>query len=169
MPACLRLSVTAGGRGLELLEARLLLSDGPVITEFLAVNDSGLQDADLDYSDWIELHNPAAAAVDLSGWYLTDDAADLTKWAPPAGTSLAPHEYRVIFASDKDRRTEGSELHTSFRLSGDGEFLALVDVGHEVLARVVVRVDGVVARFDEALAVGLQRPAVGVGVVDGPA
>jgi len=50
----------------------------PVISEFLADNETGLRDADGDYSDWIEIFNPDSVAVDLGGYYLTADAGDLS-------------------------------------------------------------------------------------------
>ena len=39
-----------------------------MITEFMASNGFTLDDEDGDSSDWIEILNPTAAAVDLSGW-----------------------------------------------------------------------------------------------------
>jgi hypothetical protein len=111
----------------EALEARSLLSGlpGPIISEFLASNANGLRDADGDRSDWIELHNPTGSAVDLGGWSLTDDAGRPDTWQFPA-VSLAPGEFLVVFASDKDRTEPGAELHTNFRLGADGEYLGLV-------------------------------------------
>ncbi|MBN2505695.1 MAG: lamin tail domain-containing protein [Verrucomicrobia bacterium] len=42
-----------------------------------------------DSNDWIELYNTTDADVTLDpGWYLSDDAALLTKWAIPAGTVI---------------------------------------------------------------------------------
>lgn len=98
-----------------------------LITEFLADNKSVLTDEDGDFKDWIEIFNPDATPVDLGGFYLTDDAADLTQWQIPAGTTLGPSSYLVIFASDKDRAIAGAELHTNFKLSANGDYLALVD------------------------------------------
>ena len=97
-----------------------------VISEFLAVNDGDITDADGDHSDWIELENRAAAAVDLEGWSLSDKTKDLDQWSFPAGLRLEPGAFLVVFASGKDRRDSGLELHTNFRLSGDGELLVLV-------------------------------------------
>ncbi len=54
-----------------------------VITEFMAVNNTTLQDEDAAYSDWIEVYNPTDAPVNLDGWRLTDDAGDLAKWTFP--------------------------------------------------------------------------------------
>ena len=55
-----------------------------LITEFMAVNDGSLVDAEDDEPDWIELHHTGSSAVDLAGWYLTDDAGDLRSLAPPS-------------------------------------------------------------------------------------
>ncbi len=97
----------------------------PILTEFLANNEGGIRDEDGDRSDWIEIHNPSAVPVDLGGWRLTDDAGDPSKWALPAEV-LPPGGYVVVFASDKDRTVAGQPLHTNFRLSTGGEYLALV-------------------------------------------
>ena len=96
-----------------------------LISEFMAVNSATLADQDGQYSDWIEVYNPGAAAVNLEGWYLTDDPADLRKWRFPA-VDLLPGSYLVVFASGKNRAVAGGELHTSFKLDGNGEYLALV-------------------------------------------
>ena len=102
-----------------------LSAQQPVLNEFLARNDTGLRDEDGDRSDWIEIYNPSTSPVNLGGWRLTDDSADLSKWVLPSQT-LAPGEYAVIFASNKDRASAGQPLHTNFRLSAGGEYLALV-------------------------------------------
>ncbi len=46
--------------------------DFPVISEFMASNDKTLTLANGDSPDWIEIHNPGASVIDLSGWHLTD-------------------------------------------------------------------------------------------------
>ena len=97
-----------------------------VINEFMAANAQVWFDLDGDSSDWLEIYNPTTAAVDLDGWYLTDDDDNLTKWQFPDVT-LAEDDYLVVFASEKDRRVAGSDLHTNFKLTQDGEYLALVD------------------------------------------
>ena len=49
------------------------------------------------YPDWIELHNPTGASVDIGGMYLTDDAEWLTQWPFPAGTTIAPNGHPANF------------------------------------------------------------------------
>ena len=102
-------------------------SDAQVaISELMAVNSETLADEDGDYPDWIELHNPGDAAVHLGGWSLTDDPRNFTRWTFP-GLTLPAGEFLVVFASGKDRRDPASELHTNFRLSSSGEYLALIE------------------------------------------
>src|SRR5688572_29982589 len=96
-----------------------------IISEFMANNTRTLADEDGEFEDWIELHNPTAAAVDLEGWSLTDNALNLTKWTFPA-VSIPAKGYLIVWTSNKNRRTPGSPLHTNFKLDGDGEYLALM-------------------------------------------
>src|SRR4051812_35233195 len=98
---------------------------GVVISEFMADNAGLVRDQDGDAPDWIEIHNDTSLAVNLGGWHLTDEATNLVKWTFPA-TNLPPDAYLVVFASDKNRATNGAELHTNFKLSSGGEYLALV-------------------------------------------
>lgn len=110
--------------GIALLMLGRAVAD-PVISELMASNDTALADEDSDYSDWIEIHNPDASSVDLTGWHLSDDATMMTKWTFPA-VSIPAGGYLVVFASDKNRAVTGSELHTNFKLTSAGEYLALV-------------------------------------------
>ena len=95
------------------------------INEFMALNDTGLDDEDRDEMDWIEIYNAGTDTVDLDRWYLTDDANDLMQWAFPQ-VMLAPNAYLVVFASGKNRRDPLGILHTNFKLKGSGEYLGLV-------------------------------------------
>ncbi len=94
------------------------------VSELMAAGQEVLTDGDGDFPDWIELHNSGSAAVNLTGWHLTDDDALPKKWTFPA-VNIAPGGYLVVFASAKNRRVAGQELHTNFSLAADGEYLAL--------------------------------------------
>ncbi len=108
----------------EPLERRALLAANPVITEFLAANNSGLKDSDGEWNDWIELYNAGDQSINLNGWHLTNDSSSLSKWTFPS-TSLAAGARMVVFASEKN--TTSPQLHTNFKLSPDsGGYLALV-------------------------------------------
>ena len=94
------------------------------ITEFMASNTQTLTDEDGDASDWIELQNTSTNSVNLFNWALTDSAGNPGKWRFPA-TNIPPKSFLIVFASGKDRAVAGQELHTNFKLSADGEYLAL--------------------------------------------
>ena len=113
---------------LETLEQRLLLAADPIITEFLASNSSGLVDGNGNTSDWIEIYNAGDAAIDLEGWHLTDNAANLDKWTFPdlPVSELDPGEYLVVFASSIGTPDLAGNLHTNFSLSAAGEYVGLV-------------------------------------------
>lgn len=103
------------------------------LTEFMASNGRGLRDENGDYPDWIEIFNAGPDAANLGGWRLTDAAADLAKWTLPE-TNLAANARLVVFASGKDRAVAGRQLHASFSLNADGEYLALVSPEGEVVS-----------------------------------
>ncbi len=109
----------------EALEQRCLLTATPLISEFMAINTAGITDENADHSDWLEIYNPGSVDLNLNGYFLTDDANNLTKWQLPAVT-VPSGGYLTVFADSKDRRVVGSPLHTNFNISGGGGYLALV-------------------------------------------
>ena len=96
------------------------------ISEVSARNLTGLRDADGEPQDWIELHNAGAETVSLEGWYLSDDPEKPARWRLPA-VSIAPGEYKIIFASGKNR-TSG-EPHTDFSVSAGETVTLLTPIG----------------------------------------
>jgi hypothetical protein len=110
---------------LLVIPAALVKADGLIISEFSAANNAGLRDEDGDFSDWIEIYNTGREPISVGGWYLSNDTQDLTPWRFP-DVVIGGQSFLLVFASGKDRRTAGSELHTSFKLNRDGEYLALV-------------------------------------------
>jgi hypothetical protein len=100
---------------------------GIVINEIMADNKTAFADPDeaMEYPDWFELYNASGLYIDMSGMYLTDDAADLRQYRIPDGVTMAPYTYLVFIA---DGETEQGPLHVPFNLSRDGETLVLYDV-----------------------------------------
>ena len=94
------------------------------ITEFMASNDSTINDENGDRSDWIELHNASEADIPLKGWSLTDTAVEPKKWLFP-NIILSSGDYLLVYASGKNRSERFGQLHTNFKLSASGEYLAL--------------------------------------------
>lgn len=113
----------------ESLEPRYALAATPILTEFMASNSATLADGDGNSSDWLEIHNPTGAPINLAGWRLTDSPGNLARWTFPSVT-LPAGGYLVVFASSQSTSNyvdAGGYLHTNFALSADGEYLALVD------------------------------------------
>jgi hypothetical protein len=102
-----------------------------LINELMASNGAGLTDEDGDFPDWIEIYNPTGQPINLAGWALTDEPDDPQKWRFPDMT-LPSREYRVIFASGKNRKANPDlALHTNFKLGQRGEFLGLYNLLEE--------------------------------------
>ncbi|TWU32194.1 CotH kinase family protein [Novipirellula artificiosorum] len=97
------------------------------INEIMADNDATIEDPDEAdaFEDWIELYNPGTTSVDLSGFYLTDDAADPTQWQFPDGSTIDAGGYLVIWA---DGDADQGDDHASFKLSANGESVFLYNV-----------------------------------------
>jgi len=109
------------------------------ISEFMADNrDSKLTiyepGGEQHSPDWIEIHNLDVNAIDLGGWYLTDDETEPNKWQLPAGFTIGGGGYRIVFASGLGDSTNQfvdpyGYYHTSFQLDKDGDYLGLVGPG----------------------------------------
>jgi hypothetical protein len=110
----------------ENLEQRFMLAGEPLITEFLTDNVNGLKDQFGNSPDWLEIRNPLSSNLNIGGYYLTDDANNLTQWQIPAGRILGGGGYMVVFASGDDVTLPNQPLHTSFQLSSSPGYLALV-------------------------------------------
>ena len=96
-----------------------------VINEICAINNTVLQDADGESSDWIELQNQSSTLMNLANHYLTDDPSNLTKWQFQGSTFIGNMGRLIVFASGKNRLI-GGQRHASFRLAGGGDYVALV-------------------------------------------
>lgn len=108
---------------------------GVELTEIVSSSTKYGPDENGVYHDYIEVHNVTGAAIDMSGWFLTDDPVRLTKWRLPDGFVLQAGEYRIIHASGLDR-ANADHPHTNFGLSSEGETVMLVDGQGRVVEQV---------------------------------
>lgn len=130
-----------------------------LITELLAQRTVQVLDDDGDRAEFIELYNAGTTAVDLDGYFLSDDCVERFKWSFPAGVTLRPGEFRVIWATEKDRALPSS-LHANFRLEGSGECLVLSDPSGEQVHIYSPYPDQVLGySYGLAMAGGLDREA----------
>ncbi len=93
-----------------------------VVNEIVASNVAGPVDEMGEHEDWIEIHNPGIAAVDLGGMYLTDDFGNRNKWEIPAGQTIPAGGYLLFWA---DEQTEQGPRHAAVKLSAGGEEVAI--------------------------------------------
>lgn len=110
------------------------VEDAPVyVSEFMAVNRASVVDEDGDFSDWIEFHNDSDEAVNLAGYYLSDEMRMREKWRFP-DRMIEPGERLLIYASGKDRRgPEDPQLHTNFRVSAGSEVILFCDPSRRII------------------------------------
>lgn len=98
--------------------------DGVCINELMPSNRSAWSTAG-EQPDWIELHNPSDTPLSLAGWSISDDLDAPDKHPFADDTVLAPGAFQLLAA---DGTGQPGELeHLGFKLSGDGELVALFD------------------------------------------
>jgi hypothetical protein len=92
-----------------------------VINEICATNGDLVSDPQFfNFPTWVELYNNGNSAVNIGGYYLSDDASAKMKWRIPSGTSIPSKGYLLIWCDDVN-----TSLHTNFNLDSDGEELIL--------------------------------------------
>ena len=91
---------------------------------------SGFADpADGNYEDWFELYNPGSTAVDLGGYFLTDNLTNQFQFkVPDNGHYLIPAGGHLLVWADGEpgqNSTNRADLHVSFSLRAVGEAIGL--------------------------------------------
>ena len=94
------------------------------INEIMASNSSVVSDEDGDHEDWIEIFNYGSEAIDLEGFFLSDDYSNPYKWVFPK-IAIGPGSHLLVWASGKNRSEAGKPLHTNFSISRTGEEILL--------------------------------------------
>ena len=84
---------------------------------------------------WLELFNSGGETIDLDGYHLSDDPADLSKWAFPSGASIGSGAFRLAMLDGIPELTTVDEWHTGFTLAESSGVLLLSrqDVGGTVV------------------------------------
>jgi len=134
--------------------------DAMRLNEYLIVNTDDMQDDFGQHSSWIELFNSSYGTVDIAGCFLSDDPANLKKYAIPGGdlqTKIKPRQHVVFWADDKPHR---GTFHISFDLENAKEIIFTKGDGKTIIDRIPVRHD-----LGENISFG--RTEDGIGSTDG--
>lgn len=99
------------------------------IAEVLPKNRSCAASGDGRFYPYVKLYNSAASPISLSGFALSDDAANPLKWQMP-DVSLAPGGYALVYLSGRDEKS--GELHSSFKLGSADDSLYLSDTHGQI-------------------------------------
>lgn len=134
---------------------------GVVVNEVISHTDTPLEDA-------IELYNPTATDIDISGWYLSDNnntadpaRAQLKKYRFPAGTIIPAGGYKALYESDFNPATVNGTALIKFALSqfGEGAYLSSADESGNLTGHIVGMEFGAA---ENGVAFGRHQTSVGV-------
>ena len=148
--AGLTLCLTAGAQS----------QDAMRLNEYLVINTDDFQDDFGQQNAWIELFNSSYGTVDIAGCFLSDDPANLKKYAIPGGdlmTKVKPRQHILFWADNQPFR---GTFHVSFDLANAKEIIFTKGDGKTIIDRIPVRHD-----LGENVAFG--RLEDGIGSTDG--
>lgn len=120
-----------------LLLARTIFAQ-VLINEYSCANLNQFPDNFDKHEDWIELYNRDSVAVNIGGYYLSDNKNKPTKWQIPAGVTIPAKGFRVFWASGRDTAMLLG-YHTNFKLTqtkNDPERILLANPGGIVIDQV---------------------------------
>ena len=69
--------------------------------------------------DLIELGNPTSHPIDVSGWYLTNEAGDLVRFSVPAGTTIPAGGYAVLSSAETGLLLDGADGNELWLIAAD--------------------------------------------------
>jgi hypothetical protein len=100
------------------------------VNELQVQNVTGPQDNFGQRDPWVELYNSSPTPLTLTNFYLTDTYTNLTRWAFPAGATLNPGEFKLVWLDGQPEQTSGSHWHAGFAAPAPTGAVALVQVAN---------------------------------------
>ncbi|MBE2280586.1 MAG: lamin tail domain-containing protein [Ignavibacteriaceae bacterium] len=95
------------------------------INEFMALNTT-IEDPTGAFEDWIEIYNPGNSPVDISGWYITDNLENRTKYKLPEAINdsltIPANGFMLLWADNSPGK---GVRHLNWALSRNGESIGL--------------------------------------------
>ena len=100
-----------------------------VINEIFASNISAFfEKSTFNYATYIEFYNKGSQSVNISGFYLTNNATNLKLWTIPWNSIIQAKGYFVVYCDELNYTN-----HTNFRLDADGGKIILSDKGSQII------------------------------------
>ena len=94
--------------------------------------------ADASFDDWFELYNAGDVAVDLGGYFLTDNLGNRNQYRIPTnGNYVIPAGGYLLVWADNDPNQNSEDLpdlHADFQLSRSGEAIGLFSPDGQTIA-----------------------------------
>ncbi|MCK5129352.1 MAG: lamin tail domain-containing protein [Clostridiales bacterium] len=115
-------------------------TSGLILTEIMLGNDQTLTDNfDLN-PDWIEIYNNTEERIELSGYGLSDNSAQLGKWKFPDSAFIEPNTYKLVYASGMGTETDSTSSfwHTNFSLDIVGEPVVLTNSDGKMIDKCIL-------------------------------
>ena len=104
-----------------------------VINELMASNAGSVMSPAYNFDSWIELYNPTEQTINLAGYYLSDDASNLTRWQMPDDIGTIPAKgFLVVWLGSDDIKSN----HAPFKLDCDGGIIYLSDKSGKLITSV---------------------------------
>lgn len=102
-----------------------------VINEVMTANVDMFLSPSTNFDGWIELYNPTSKAIDINGYYVSDDASDLKKWQYPHSLTIAPKGFATLWFD----HYEDLDTQVPFKLDNGGGSIFVSNGTGTVVAR----------------------------------
>lgn len=112
--------------GYTAFQASMVPAGDLAIWEVMTSNDRYLPQNLGQCYDWVELHNVSGSTLDLTGWSLSDDLGDPSRFTLE-GISLKPDQSLVVILTDEPNAVKKGFLQANFRLDVREDQLFLFD------------------------------------------
>jgi hypothetical protein len=103
-----------------------IVPEAVVINEVMADNTLTFNDNFAEFEDWVEIYNPLGHAVNLAGYFMSDNSNNPRKWQIPSvftdSVTIQPNSWLTFFA---DGDVGQGVRHCSFNLDNNTEFVGL--------------------------------------------
>jgi hypothetical protein len=116
----------------------LITYSGPFLNEVMARNAGAVRMFYGTIADWVELYNPSATNIDISGMRLSVDVADPNQWRFPPGATVPAQGYLVVWCTSLRPTSTAleSELNTGHGIDAQSGSVFLFNVQGQVVDKI---------------------------------